>query len=489
MNVRHLLISLCLVSSTLNSQSSKERFLERSAPTQDARLLLANAAEAIGLSRTQGQVLHFYAGEANLQDYQSDRTYPPFFSAMFEREVWYSPASGIERNSTKMYFPGSGPNNFPASLSTAGSVFFIRDSLVAPTPTPVDVNRPLNAWAILYDWLHSSDVKVLNQTSYRDYWRNVLTRPSFYGEERLFLDVKTGFPVKLERTESHYLWGQVKVEFVYSNWHQEGDIVVPSTCFRVVDGDTKISRTLGTIELLATAQSPSLTVPNADTSVAPQMPMFLRPIPPDTVGIGKNSSLLANRGYTEAVTFANDTMYVLDATQSEERARQDEAWLAKLFPGQHPVVLVVTDLAWPHIAGVRYWIARGATVVSHRASKQFLEQVLERRWTLKPDYFEQQRSRVKFNFRAVDDSLILAGGKIRIYPIDGIGSEVALMAYIPEDRFLWAGDYIQRTDQPAAYTTEVWNATQRVGIKPERTAAQHLRLTPWKTIESLLRQK
>ena len=39
-------------------------------------------------------------------------------------------------------------------------------------------------------------------------------------------------------------------------------------------------------------------------------------------------------------------------------------------------------------------------------------------------------------FRPVRDSLALAGGRLRIYPIDGISSEGGLMAYVQGDRFL-----------------------------------------------------
>ena len=34
-------------------------------------------------------------------------------------------------------------------------------------------------------------------------------------------------------------------------------------------------------------------------------------------------------------------------------------------------------------------------------------------------------------------------------------------------------------------TSEVWKAVQRDGLHPERTAAEHLNLTPWSKIEEL----
>ena len=70
------------------------------------------------------------------------------------------------------------------------------------------------------------------------------------------------------------------------------------------------------------------------------LPAFLRPTAPDTVRVGAHAFLLVNAGYTEAVALVGDTVWVLDATQGEERAQQDSAWIGKLFPGRHPVAVV-----------------------------------------------------------------------------------------------------------------------------------------------------
>jgi len=59
------------------------------------------------------------------------------------------------------------------------------------------------------------------------------------------------------------------------------------------------------------------------------------------------------------------------------------------------------------------------------------------------------------------------------------------MAFVPSDRFLWASDFIQTIDEPSQYSREVWEAVQRDGLHPERTAAEHLNLTPWSKIEEL----
>ena len=159
--------------------------------------------------------------------------------------------------------------------------------------------------------------------------------------------------------------------------------------------------------------------------------------------------------------------------------------IAKLFPGNHKITVVVTDLAWPHVAGVRYWVANGATIIAHKAAREFLQSVVDQRWTLAPDLLERQRTTAKLRFVGIDTVYSTADGAISLHPIDGIGSEVALMGYLVTDHFLWASDYIQTVAKPTAYTSEVWNAAQRDGLRPERTAAEHLPLTPWTKIAEL----
>jgi len=62
------------------------------------------------------------------------------------------------------------------------------------------------------------------------------------------------------------------------------------------------------------------------------------------------------------------------------------------------------------------------------------------------------------------------------------------MAFVPGDNYLWASDFVQTVARPSQYGTEVWNAAKRVGISPERFAAEHLPLTPWSKLADLNRE-
>jgi len=452
----------------------------------DAGALLRRAAENTGFPRSADSVLKISAFDVTEHGFESDRMYPPSLAEVASLEEWFDPMTGAERMTSHSTIGG-----YDFASVTLGDVhasYAVRDTALVPSEQvhgALYETRPLNVWAMLGDWLAAKDVRVEGRCTYRDYPRVVLSRRGPRGTERLFLDPKSGYPTKLDRVEPHYLWGQVHVEFVYLTWQRVGNSHYPGGSARVEDGVTAVTRTFGARRFVPRDSAPSLTLPARAREMSLAAPAFLVPTKPDTVRVSATTFLLRNRGYAETVTLVRDTVFVFDATQGEERVHQDSVWIGALFPGRHPIVVVVTDLAWPHVAGVRAWVARGATIVSHRATREFLTQVVNRRWTLEPDLLERQRQRVALRFRAVDSALALAGGDIQLFSIDGAASEVALAAFVRPDRFLWASDFVQNLSAPTQYVDDVVAAVRRAGISPVKVAAEHSPLSDWSHLASL----
>lgn len=485
--MKMLLMSLFLFQGLMDSEPGvKPEHAPASVQQEEARRLLQKAVDAVGLRRIEGKIVHSFMSEALLQPAQSERVYPPFVSLMRTSEIWFDPVQNVQRTSSQTTWFGSGPGRPLITMSGPQGSVMIRDTMVVPIPSS---SNYMNIWSVLLEWEKLDNLRLEKPALYRDYLRDIIIRETPGGPERLFIDQKTGFPIKLDKVEPHYLWGQVHVEYLYSGWIQLGSSFIPFSPIKLVDGEAELYQTFGKTEFLEVGQAPSMNIPETKGPRPPaRNPGVITSPQPDTIRIGTQTYLTRNSFYTEAISLIDGTVYVFDATLGEQRARQDEGWIEKLFPGNHPVVVIVTDLAWPHIAGVRYWVAKGATIVSHRMSEPFLKKVLERKWTLNPDELEKRRGQSNFKFIPVDKELTLAGGKVKLHAIDGIGSEGALMAYLPDEKFLWAGDFIQSNRVPTAYAKEVWRAVGRAGITPTRTAAQHLPVTPWSVIDSLSSQ-
>lgn len=448
-------------------------------PGADGRAIIARAVAAAGIGAAGDSLLRYDFSDAISQNYQSDRMYPPYLSFDWGGTITLDPRSGVQRVEERMLGGGgTAPRPF-VLVADARASFVERETALVPNPQGHYLtlrSRPLDAWSELLDWGREAS-RVVGCATYREYPRVVVERDTPWGRERLFVDPKSELPVKLDRMESDALRGDVHVEYLWTNWEFVGRALAPIASYRLVDGEAEITRTIGSTRLTSRDSSGGVAIPD----VAAMPIRALDQPPPDTVRVGEHTFLLVNRAYTNVVTLQRDTVFVLDAQLGDHRAREDSAWIARLFPGRHPVALVVTDLAWPHIEGVRFWVARGATVISHPTSRAFLERVIGRKWTIAPDLLART-PHARLHFVAVRDSLRLAGGAIVLHPIDGLGSEGALMAYVPSERFLWAGDYVQTVSAPSTYASEVAAAVRRVGMAPERVAAMHLRLTPWSSV-------
>src|SRR5690606_11577230 len=92
--------------------------------------LMDRAIEVLGIDSTR--ILHFGAGEYVVQSFQSERTYPPFFSLVRQSEFWYDPATGVQRTRSEFVYPGFGPSEMPDILNDDRSAFVDRDGTLIP---------------------------------------------------------------------------------------------------------------------------------------------------------------------------------------------------------------------------------------------------------------------------------------------------------------------------------------------------------------------
>lgn len=432
-------------------------------------------ARAVTLPATSGQVLQFRSYYDIALWEQSDRMYEPYVPNVFDRNTWYDAESGLiaRQPVERPVAPGA----YAAELIGPTEAYFIRDTTAMKVPQGdgrAGALHSLNPWDVLRRWTaRAGEVKVAASCIYREQPRIVLGLDT----ERLYLTASDATPVKLEREEGHYLFGQVKAEYLWTTWWGvRGGGRYPVASFLQYDGETyhRLGIGLGSARLVSRDSAPKFTLPS--TITPPPANMITLSADPDTVRVSPDTWMLVTRAYTQAVTLQRDTIFLFDATSSEARARADSAWIAKLFPGRHPVVLVVTDLAWPHISGVRFWVARGATIVSHTGSEPFLRMVIDRKWTRQPDALERARSSARFKFVGVTDSLRLAGGAVTVHAMRGQSTEGAIGAWVAGDRFFWAGDYIQN-DATSPYGRDVAATLRALGLSPAKIGAQHVTLS------------
>lgn len=457
-------------------------------PTGSAKEWLGRARSAVGIQ--ENQVLHFKSIYRQSMNFQSDRSDPPFFSAYDVLETWFDPSTGTDRTLAAQVYVGSGPDAPRGFVTTPRSTWAETPKGLREIPPfhPMGLTRRnMNPWAVLHDWsVAPPAANVVGMCAFRGEERVTLETGGPWGPERLFLDVETALPVGTERVAPHITWGQRLVQTVWSTWFEASGIYLPASAHLLADGDVEFERTLGFAEMVTPREASVPGLPDQVAGGAPEDPWLeaWTKTAPDTVRVSADAVVLQHPAYNSMLVRVADTVFVLDAPLSEARARQDSMWAAALFPDSHHRVLIVTDLAWPHVGGLRFWVARGARVVSHSWSRGLLERLVDRSWVLVPDALERGRAiaPAPLLFSGIDDPANFGGGSLILAPIDGRASEGAIMVYMPHDRLLWAGDFVQRVDAPSLYAKDVIAAVLRNGLTPDRLAAHHLDLTNWRAV-------
>ena len=160
-----------------------------------------------------------------------------------------------------------------------------------------------------------------------------------------------------------------------------------------------------------------------------------------TTGAGSYDSVI--------VEFKNYIM-MLEAGQSQARAAAYVAEVKRQFPGKPIRYVFNTHPHGDHTPGLPVLVAEGATIITHENNREFFERALNTPRTLLNDALAQLPKRAKVE--GVGDKRVYTDGTrtvefYHIYPSPH--SNGLLIAYIPQEKVIFQGDYSVNPGQPA----------------------------------------
>ena len=155
------------------------------------------------------------------------------------------------------------------------------------------------------------------------------------------------------------------------------------------------------------------------------------------------------------------------------------------FPGQPIKAAITTSDVWPHLGGVREYVARGIPVYALDTNLPILNRLLDAPFRTNPDSLA--RSPRKPDFRVVSGKTEVGSGanRMEIYPIRSETGERQMMVYFPELKVLYASDLAQPAgsgDWTPTYYDELRAAVERAGVKVDTLFAMHMTPVPWSDI-------
>jgi len=176
-----------------------------------------------------------------------------------------------------------------------------------------------------------------------------------------------------------------------------------------------------------------------------------------TTGAGSYDSMV--------VEFKNYIM-LLEAGQSVARGSAYIAEAKKLVPNKPIRYVMNTHPHSDHTAGLPALVAEGATIITQKNNKAFLERALNTPRTLLDDVLAKSPKKAKVE--AVEEKKVYTDGTrtvemYHIYPAPH--SNGLLIAYIPKEKVLFQGDFSVTPGQPANdHVKALVPALEKLGI-------------------------
>ncbi len=200
----------------------------------------------------------------------------------------------------------------------------------------------------------------------------------------------------------------------------------------------------------------------------------------ERLGAGLYRYTTSGFSYDSLIVEFEDHIMMLEAGQNQARAQAYIDEIHRQFPGKPIRYVMVTHPHADHTGGLPALVAEGATIITHENAREFFERAFGTPRTLLDDVLARN-PRVPAIDTVSDMRSYTDGTRTvefyHIYPAPH--SDALLIAYFPEEKVLFQGDFSVNPGQPANDHVQALVATiERLGLDYERFINVHASAEP-----------
>jgi hypothetical protein len=314
---------------------------------------------------------------------------------------------------------------------------------------------------------------------------------------RLLFDSGDGVPTALETISQDVngIWGLVRQTTYYSLWTLlPGGVRYPLQLDHEWNGVSRGSSTIMKLDVNPAIEASEFAI-SPETKAAFAALPAVSGIPSLSLDPSKRREVAP--GITQYAGSWNveivqqpDGIVVIEAPVGSRYSAEVLDEIATRYPDARIKALVTTSDAWPHLGGVREYVARGIPVYALDLNQPILERLLKADYSPRPDALATAAQAGKFTW--VSGKTVIGTGdtRIELYPAHGENGERQMFAYFPALKLLYTSDDVQPmrngTFFMPAYLIEVRDAARREHLEVDRIFGFHAPPTPWSAIEAAI---
>ena len=328
---------------------------------------------------------------------------------------------------------------------------------------------------------------------------------------RLYVNATTGNITKLATMETEHLRRDVAIEVMFSDWTPaDGGIAFPNNVTMTLDGETvheenRTSVAANTPIRPSLFEFPAGVTPTHDEGLANWglsghqihqimasigFPRSGQDLNVETEEIAPGVHHIRGGSHHSLVIEQENGLVVAEAPMHELRSEAVIGWIESTFPDKPITHVIATHHHTDHSAGLRAYVARGATVVVHDAARSFFADIFNRPSTLRPDALARNPRTATIETMPAAGNYSIADSErtVEVYPLANDHAGDMVFIYVAGAGIVFQSDiYNPNPMAPAGPGGQaVQAAIEAAGVDVSTIAGGHGGTIDYETFESLL---
>jgi hypothetical protein len=312
---------------------------------------------------------------------------------------------------------------------------------------------------------------------------------------RVFLNADTHLPTAVEWVTAYpsqmfwSVWGDVTTRAYYSLWWLQDGFHYPlqEDIFR--NGLPDLTKTITKLDFNPTLPADEFAISDdTRTAFTARAGKIVDDRAPNFNAAAELApGILFIRGsWNTTLVRQDDGIVVLEAPISSGYSAKVLDYVHSKYPGAPIKAVITTSDAWPHVAGVREYVAQKIPIYVLDRNVPLIQRLLQAPRTKYPDNLARTKTQPQLRTVASKTTIGTGANRLELYPLHGETTERQIMVYFPEHKLLYGSDSFQKMQDGKFFypqtVYELKNAVDREHLPVDRYFMMHIPPSPWSDV-------
>jgi hypothetical protein len=393
--------------------------------------------------------------------------------------------------------PGSADSDVVLIATPNGGVYHVGDKFAPCSLADIDTARQelaLGPERLLLNASAATDLHFEAAESIRSTLHTTVVFRWNSMAVRILVNASSHLPDAVETVQQFndfwYYWGDVHQVVYWENWNLDHGIRYPTN--QVIERNGKVWSSMQAlnVEFNVPIDEKDFAMDAAAARISTESKGWDREFDAGHATELAPGVELFEGSWNSTLVKQDDGVIVLESPISSSFTAGLFAEAAKRYPGVLIKAVLSTSDSWPHVGGIRYDVAQGATVYIRDLNKPLLDRMLAAPHTIHPDALEQAKRAPRWHVVSGKTEIGSGDNRLVLYPLGGPATERQYMVYFPEHRLLYASDTLVVNPDHTLYDPEMMHevklAVEREHLVVDKVYSMHQGPVAWKEVALML---